>query len=295
MRMCGCLAVSVSVLFLAACGGGDPNTAGGDPSTAPGESSSAKSEPAPSRLYEVNATVLEDRSHGPMLCLSGILESLPPQCGNVPIANWDWQAVRGEERLGKTTWGDYHLVGSYDGTTFTLTEVGRYEDDPPASATDPDLSSPCPEPAGGWSGLEHATQEDARGAAAYARSQPDYVALWVTHLEPARAEFGPVIVNAVFTGDRERHEAEMRGVWDGPLCVVERDVPTADELAHIRKEAEGSLDQLGLQMLWSDGPGVEPVIEIGVVVDVGGKGQAALDARYGTGIVRLIPALKPAS
>jgi hypothetical protein len=48
-------------------------------------------------------------------------------------------------------------------------------------------------------------------------------------------------------------------------------------------------------MLWSAGPGVEPIIEIGVVVDVEGKGQAALDARYGARVVRLIPALKPAS
>jgi hypothetical protein len=45
-----------------------------------------------------------------------------------------------------------------------------------------------------------------------------------------------VIVNAVFTGDAELHEAEIRKVWDGPLCVVARDVPTARELARIRKE-----------------------------------------------------------
>ena len=47
-------------------------------------------------------------------------------------------------------------------------------------------------------------------------------------------------------------------------------------------------------MLWSAGPAVEPIIGIGVVIDVEGKGQAALDARYGAGLVRLIPALKPA-
>jgi hypothetical protein len=55
------------------------------------------------------------------------------------------------------------------------------------------------------------------------------------------------------------------------------------------------VDELGLQMLWSEGPDVEPVIEIGVVVDVGGNGQAALDDRYGIGVVRLTPSLKPAS
>lgn len=288
MRISGSLVVLASALFLAACGAGDPRSSSAD------EPPPTVSGPDSNQLYEVNTTVLEDRTHGPMLCLSGILESLPPQCGNVPIANWDWQAVSGEERLSGTIWGNYHVVGSYDGKTFTLTDVGPFKEDA-SGPTDSDFSSPCPEPAGGWSGLEQATQEDARQAAAYARSQPDYVTSWVTHLEPAQAEFGPVIVNAVFTGDRERHEAEMRKVWAGALCVVEREVPTADDLARIREEAEASLDDLGLSMLWSAGPGVEPIIEIGVVVDVEGKGQAALDARYGAGVVRLIPALKPAS
>jgi len=32
-------------------------------------------------------------------------------------------------------------------------------------------------------------------------------------------------------------------------------------------------------MLWSQGPAVEPVVEIGVVVDVEGRAQTALDAR----------------
>jgi hypothetical protein len=288
MRIYGSLVVLASVLFLAACGAGDP------PSSAAEEPAPSVSNPDPNQLYQVNTTVLEDRTHGPMLCLSGILESLPPQCGNVPIANWDWRAVPGEERLSRAIWGNYHVVGSYDGSTFTITAVDPSEENTSGS-TDFDLSSPCPQPSGGWSGLEQATQEDARPAAAYARSQPDYVTSWVTHLEPAQAESGPVIVNTVFTGDRERHEGEMREVWGGPLCVVERDVPTTDELARIRKEAEASLDDLGLEMLWSAGPGVEPIIEIGVVVDVEGKGQADLDARYGAGIVRLIPALKPAS
>ena len=288
MRINGSFVVLVSALFLAACGAGDPSSSAAD------EPPATVSAPDPDQLYEVNTTVLEDRTHRPMLCLSGILESLPPQCGNVPIANWDWQAVSGEERLSGTIWGIYHVVGSYDGKAFTPIAVGPFKEDA-SGPTDSDFSSPCPEPEGGWSGLEQATQEDARQAAAYARSQPDYVTSWVTHLEPAQAEFGPVIVNAVFTGDRERHEAGIREVWGGPLCVVEREVPSADELSRIRKEAEASLDDLGLKMLWSAGPSVEPVIEIGVVVDVEGKGQGALDARYGTGIVRLIPALKPAS
>jgi hypothetical protein len=51
-------------------------------------------------------------------------------------------------------------------------------------------------------------------------------------------------------------------------------------------------------MLWSQGPSVpgeEPVIEIGVVVDADSQGQAALNARFGAGVVRLTSALRPAS
>ena len=45
-------------------------------------------------------------------------------------------------------------------------------------------------------------------------------------------------------------------------------------------------------MLSSDCCGVEPVIQIGVVADPEGAGQAAIDARW-PGIVRLFPALRP--
>jgi hypothetical protein len=285
--------VALLALFLAACGAEGP-TAGGA-STAADERPPAASKPDPGQLYEANATVLEDRSHGPMLCLGGVLTSLPPQCGDVPIAGWDWRAVEGEETVDGTTWGNYRVIGRYDGKTFTVTGAGPPEDHPSGSETDPDFTSPCSEPAGGWTGLDEATQEHAHPVHAYARRQPDYVTSWVTHLDPPAQEFGPVIVNVVFTGDVERHKAEIRKVWGGPLCVVERDVPSARELGRIRKEVEAGLNELGLQMLWSQGPAVEAVIEIGVVVDVAGEGQAALDSRYGDGVVRLIPALQPVS
>jgi hypothetical protein len=290
MRRIVSVVVGPLALLLAACGADGPSTVGA--STA-AEAPRPVTEPDPAQSYQVNATVLEDETHGPMLCLGGILLSLPPQCGDVRIAGWDWQAVEGEETAGGTTWGNYRLVGRYDGETFAVTDVGSYEKDPSASATDPDFTSPCREPAGGWTGLDQATQEDARPAHAYARSQPDYVTSWVTHLDPAALEFGPVILNVVFTGDGERHKAEIRKVWSGPLCLIERDVLSARELDRIRKEVEAGLEGLGVQMLWSQGAAVDSVIDIGVVIDVEGKAQAAINARYGPGVVRLIPALKP--
>lgn len=287
------LAVTAAFL-LPACGG---QRSSGDGASARSDSAPAASTPVPGRLYEVNATVLEDGSRDPMLCLGGIATSLPPQCGDVPIADWNWRAVEGEEALGGTTWGSFHVVGRYDGETFTLREAGPYEDDAGASVPEIDFTSPCREPKGGWSGLVHATQADVPSADAYARSQPDYVASWITHLDPRRSSAAPVVFNAVFAGDAEQHEAEIGKLWSGPLCVVARDVPSARELSRIRSEAEARLDELGLRMLWSSSqsPSIEQVIEIGVVVDVDGAGQAALDARYGPGVIRLVPALRPAS
>jgi len=252
-------------------------------------------------------TVLEQRGetpfpkHGPMLCLGAIATSYPPQCGDLPIANWDWAAVEGEEIASGAIWGQYHVVGTFDGETFTVTGVGPYGDDPPRFGSEVDFSSPCPEPAGGWvlPDPQQALQQDASGANAYAQRQPDVVTSWVTHFDPSNPddtgldEFDPVIFNAVFTGDVERHEAEIRKRWPGPLCVVEGEGPTQRELGRIRTEAEAYVTGgLRLQMLGSSAGGVEPVIEIEVVADPEGAGQAALDARW-PGLVRLFPALRP--
>jgi hypothetical protein len=60
---------------------------------------------------------------GPMLTF-GFLDSLPPQGGSLPLANFDWSMIDGEESLSGVTWygGNVGLTGTFDGTTFTLTE-----------------------------------------------------------------------------------------------------------------------------------------------------------------------------
>jgi hypothetical protein len=287
------------VLVFSACGAGEPGVAKDSPPAA--------SVPTFAPVYEADLTVLEQRgessfpTHGPMLCLGAMALSYPPQCGDVPIANWDWDAVEGEETTSDASWGQYHVVGTYDGETFTVTEVGPYMNDPPQFGSEIDFSSPCPEPAGGWvlPDPKQALQQNASGANAYAQRQPDLVTSWVTHFDPSDPgdtgfdEFDPVIFNAVFTGDVERHEAEIRKRWPGPLCVVEGEGPTKRELSRIRTQAEAYVaGELRLRMLGSSCCGVEPVIEIEVVADPEGAGQAGLDARW-PGLVRLLPVLRP--
>jgi len=66
--------------------------------------------------------VIESHGHGPMIAWS-LLASYPPQGGVLPLSNWDWDDVEGEESGGGTTWGGvYDFVGVWDGSEFTLTE-----------------------------------------------------------------------------------------------------------------------------------------------------------------------------
>lgn len=259
----------------------------------------------PEELLEGNGTVLDDGS-GPELCLGGVAESYPPQCGGIPLAGWDWDAVEGEESASGTTWGDFHVVGTYDGETFTVAEAGAPAPDDGRWGTVRDFTSLCPEPSGGWAAEDPGKAgEDAFGAGAeIAQSQPGYVALWVTYAEnlppeelDERAMAGdPVlqIMNVVVSEDAAGAEAAIREAWGGPLCVTERQVPTEEELTAVRAEAERFIaEELGLEWTWSQEGDVGLAAEVGVVVDPGGAGQAALDARYGEGTVKLFPALRP--
>ena len=299
MRTVLVAAALLSAVFVAACGSGDPDVAGVDPDA--------------NQLYEANATVLEQGggmespSHGPELCLGGVAESLPPQCGGVPIVNWDWDAVEGEESVSGTTWGDFHVVGTYDGEAFTVTDVGPYDPDESGLGGERDFTTPCPEPAGGWVAADpsRASDEDFSAGASVAADRQDYVTLWVDYagdhtpeeLDAMLAEGKPVlqIMNVVVTDDVAGAEAAIREAWGGPLCVTQREGHTEVELIAIREEAERFIqDELGLQMTWSsEGQLGQNAAEVGVVVDFGGAGQAALDERYGPGMVRLFPALLP--
>ena len=286
MRSVLLAAALIPALVVAACGAGQ---SGGADEPRPTTGPIAE----PERLYEADAIVLDDGEQGPMLCLGAMRMLLPPQCGDVPITNWDWGAVEGEESLSGTTSGRYHVVGTFDGEVFRVSEVGPVDDF--AEPEPYSYESPCPEPPGGWvvSDPEHNTQEDARRAAAYARAQSDYAVSWNDHLDPELQEFSPVLFVAVFTEDAARHEAEIRKVWSGPLCVVERDVPTARQLAQIRNDVEARLPELGLQLLLSDAGGFPPAIYIDVVADLDGRVQGLVDDEYGPGIVHIFSALRP--
>ena len=134
---------------------------------------------------------------------------------------------------------------------------------------------------------------------AAARSAPDYSGAWVDQSinpsyadgevavgdEPAMNDPLHLIVNLRFTGDVAAHEAALRAMYGGPLCVSEGQY-TEGELLQIQQELETEHD-----LLWSSGDTIGERVELGVVVEDGV--QAEMDERYGEGVVDVQPALTP--
>ncbi|MGH9185016.1 MAG: hypothetical protein ACRD0U_04235 [Acidimicrobiales bacterium] len=184
------------------------------------------------QLYEATSVVLESATHGPQLCHT-VLDSLPPQCGGIDLIGWNWQSVEGEESVGGTTWGSYHVVGTWDGQQLTLTDAPG----PPEAGLPPpvDFTTPCPEPQGGWTAVEpaRATDFDLDALAVAARADPGFAGLWLDQSRnPAHADGSTdpsdepllndptrLIVNIRTTGDIEMVTDTLRHVWGGALCV----------------------------------------------------------------------------
>jgi hypothetical protein len=270
-------------LLTAGCSSGEQVESGG----------TTTSTPSAEQRYEADATVLEGGGHGPQLCLGGIETSYPPQCGGPDVVGWDWDAVTGEESAIGTTWGSFHVVGTYVDGTFTLVEPASAPS-PPADEDPTDFTSPCDPPAGGWAVVDPATTTDAtlEAAQAAASAQPDHAGSWVDQSinldrdDEASANDPTRLVLVVrFTGDLARHEQELRAIWGGALCVTGAS-RTQAELSAVQQELT---DEPGF--LWSSIDVVANAVDVGLIVDAGA--QDRLDARYGTGVVRVEPGLHP--
>jgi hypothetical protein len=127
-----------------------------------------------------------------------------------------------------------------------------------------------------------------------AEREPDSAGFWIDYVgEPSEnTKEGEIIAVAAFTGDLEGHEADLRELWGGPVCVTQHE-RTQDELDRIQEELGGEVGaSLGLQVTWSSGNVVDNRVEVGVVV-AGEEVVAAVAERYGAGAVLLMPALEP--
>ncbi|MGI8615839.1 MAG: hypothetical protein ACR2L4_03510 [Actinomycetota bacterium] len=209
------------------------------------------------------------------------------------VHGWSWNDVDGEETASGVTWGEFHVVGTYDGSSFRVEQVE------PPQAREPDdgdpFETPCPEPAGGWTDVDPSATGEADQIAAMRTAEgiADYAGLWISYLEePSEFDPGPFVLNVAFTGDPKRYEGDLRAVWGGPLCVLSFD-RTFRELRRAQHElSDGGAQTTGLELLWSSVDVLQNQVELGVVVVEPGT-ERALDATYGAGTVRLVPALRP--
>jgi hypothetical protein len=243
--------------------------------------------------FRVTATVLRSPEHGPQLCLS-VATSLPPQCGGPDIPNWTWNGLRSESAAG-STWGNYLLTGTSEGDTFTLTEPATVAEGGNGSPPTPPLGTLCAEPAGGWKPVDpaRATREALEAAQIKANADPDFAGLWVDLRsppnQPPTGEQDPttLVLNVRYTKDLARHEAELRAVWGGSLCLTQATRSIAD-LTRIQNE----LTDPKAGVTSSSVDIRTGTVEIYVFVATQAR-QRELDAAYGPGVVRLIGQLTP--
>lgn len=227
-------------------------------------------------LHTGNGTVLQSPAHGPELCFD-VAESLPPQCTGIPLAGWDWAAADGEQSVNGTTWGDYSVVGRWDGTTLTVTEPpSRWTPSPGGRDT---IRAGCDDPTtGGQGGI---AQEDLERTIGRARAEVDHAGAWIDRS----------VLTLAFTGALDRHEQRARETWSGPLCVV-RHERSLRELKRIQAEVFNRTGaELGLEVRSGGVMEVENALRLGVFA-ITDEQQRALDERYGKGVVVVEPGLR---
>jgi len=246
--------------------------------------------------------VLDKEGVGPQLC-SYLLESLPPQCQGVPVQGLDWADIPWAETAGDTTWADARLVGYFDGETFTLSRPPA-ESEPVIPPDEDPFATPCSEPDGGWVVTDPAlATEEAFGAAQrYAEGQADYSSLWIDYLmdPPDETDLGPAafVLNVRFTGDLAGHEAALREIYGGPLCVTQG-TRTQAELEAILAGVGVALDSAEARAAGIFGPvsayAIDTMREVVVatVFLVTEGGQAWADERWGPGLVDISGMLMP--
>ena len=114
----------MTALLLGGCGSdqtAEDSSGGPDPTSEP---KPAQVPPAPGPVRTRHLATVMDRGDGRpvQLCVGPVAESYPPQCSGPPITNWDWSQQRREwfNREGGVRWGEFMVVGTFDGERFTV-------------------------------------------------------------------------------------------------------------------------------------------------------------------------------
>jgi hypothetical protein len=197
-----------------------------------GDLSAATPPTAAEQKYRTLATVLEEPDGAPMMC-HAVAESYPPQCGGPEIVGWDWDAIDGEESASGVTWVDAVLTGTWDGERLTLTRPAEPASAwPEAPPPDPAEFAPaCDEP----DVADPSHGDDEVDAVIAPLEQADVSTVWVS--DPAGSWDGPFVLSVVVApGRADDITVLIRRDYGGPLCVIERDLPSMAELSALQDE-----------------------------------------------------------
>lgn len=211
---------------------------------------------------------------GPVeLCVGGVADSYPPQCGGPALeGEFSWDEVESETAHG-VTWSQagYYAVGHYDPSgsgdgTFTLTRPVSIE--PPEGFAPPDAEEVtfpqlCEDPTGDVPDASPAGRTDGSQAVEEQNALHDltqeldgFVTMWVSD--------GGAVMNVVVNVDPHEARAQIREVFTGPLCVEERDLPTEQDLREAQDAVHAEFAELGL--LGSGGDGTTGLLHVQALV-----------------------------
>lgn len=281
----GLLSIAMVTVVVAGCGSPSPTEPLAEASATPAD---------PNQLYRTGGLVFELEGKGPKLCLGGANDTIPPGCESIDLVHWSWDDVEGEDETGGAVWGEFDLVGRYDGETFTVVKAGPLDTGDPSQADA--IDTPCTEPVGGWVATDQAraSLEVAQEIQTEVSDDDDFVGLWLDYYNvppkgPTEEDPGDIILNVSFTADLERHEQELRELWGGPLCVTEGG-KTYKELREIQRTFDAA--EFGLEGLWSDIDVTKNVVMFGVVI-ADEEALQQIEEQYGPGVVKIIPRLVP--
>lgn len=308
MRIVPLALLSIVLAGAAGCAGRTAPAMRAAPLPSPGPSNAG---PSPSRSdnlvpdgytgrFRVTAVVLENEKHGPQLCLGlvDLLMGAPPDCRGLPLSNWTWHGLH-PRTDGETTSGTYVVIGKSDGRVFTLTEPAK----PGNARVDPmpgrsDYTSPCPVPAGGWKPVDPAKATDSTFEAVMVmvRHDPDFAGLWLDQkntpsVDPNRGgvhmnDPANLVLDIRFTKDLARHEADIRKVYGGAICL--------SRATYSWRQLFRAESQLvpGPGVIFSGLDDVTSTVQLHVWLATRSR-QHQLDVKYGPGLVHLIGALEP--
>lgn len=252
----GILAALAAVVAQSGCGSADPG-----PGADRGRSGSE--DPATGELVARGIVIQASPDARVELCIGPVAESYPPQCRGPELrGEFSWDDVQAQGQ-GGVRWTDtvYVAVGTFDraADAFTLTRP-LSTDAPPGVAmpTAEEVRFPqlCNDPFRGGDPAHPGDLESQERLQQRLMTLDGYVTSWVSD--------GADLFNVVVTGDPEGAHAALREVWPGGMCVEQRDLPAAADVASAQAALSERTTELGLTS--SASGGVSGLLEVEVVL-----------------------------